>query len=145
MLKFKLECYKNIRNNTILKPWSDDLTLGWLIRTICRFVSRTCRMIWPYAGWFRLVQKPVSGLIGLTGLAQSSAMVLWSWGKCLLKNIFKWVLTIGTSLGTFIVTVSNSSTISIIEYYLCALTKFVSKLAMFIIEPSALYSRYSKS
>ena len=68
MLKFKLECYKNIRNNTILKPWSDDLTLGWLIRTICRFVSRTCRMIWPYAGWSRLVQKPVSGQIGLTGL-----------------------------------------------------------------------------
>jgi hypothetical protein len=64
---------------------------------------------------------------GLTGLAQSSAEVLWSWGKCLLKNIYKWALTFGTNLGTFKVAVSNSSTISIFVNYLCALTKFVNK------------------
>lgn len=96
---------------------SDDLTLGRMIRTICRFLSGTYRMIGPNAGWSGLEQEPVSGQ---TGLAQSSTVVLWSWGKCPLKELLKWVLTIGTSLGTLKVTVSNSSTISIIEYYLCA-------------------------
>ena len=98
----------------------DDLTLGRMIRTICRFVSRTCRMIWPHAEWSGLEQEPVFGQTGQIGLAQSSAVVLWSWGKCLLKNILKWVLIIVTSLGTFNMTVRNSSTISIIVYYLCA-------------------------
>ena len=125
--------------------WLDDLTLGRMIRTICRFVSGTCRMIWPHAGWSGLEQEPVFGQTGQIGLAQSSAVVLWSWGKCLLKEFIEVSSHHWHKFGY----IQNDSkqlkhNFNYWILFVC-LTKFVSKLSIFLIEPSALQSRYSKS
>ena len=78
---------------------SDDLALS--------------RMIRPWT-----LRKTVSGQDRF-GPEQSSVDV--NTRKMFIKNILMYTLILGTSLGTFKVTVSNSSTISIIEYYMCVL------------------------
>ena len=136
---------ENIRNNTILKPllyrvgwsdpWSDDpdyLPVSlWYIpddlaqHRMIRSWAGTC--LWTdrsgpkqYNGVVVMRKMPSKRIIKVSSHHRHKFGYIQSDSKQLKHNFNYWIL------------------------FVC-LTKFVSKLAMFLIEPSALQSRYSKS
>ena len=116
----------------------DDLTLGRMIRTICRFVSGTCRMIWTWAGtclWIdrsdRSGPEQCSGVVVMRKMPSKEYIEVSSHHCHKFGYIQHDIKKLKHNFNYCIL-------------FVC-LTKFVSKLAMFLIEPSALQSRYSKS